>query len=563
MRLTAERENGVLAITADTYRLNFASDRPFVYLDDGDGARLAELFVLSSVHPLHDRDETTRIGTWQVTPATDEVVFSLDVESSVWQRKRYVFRCLPYRFTYEIEVEGNGRLAEANYLGGYFSGQRRWGSGFFWSGHHFRRGLTPEPNAEEQNYFSPAAGATIDLMGVPLPSKANWFFTPPPFHYTFQGAHGWLGIGVEGAPGSHRYTEFAYRGQLDGFHLALSFEGHTQVKGHYRLPALGFDLSANQNAPLAAHVAQFHPSPGAPQADWWRQPILCGWGAQCYLAKVGGGSAGSYATQETYQEIIRTLEANGVCPGTVVLDDKWQATYGENCADPRKWRDLPGFIAQQHAVGRKVLLWLQAWGVEGLPVEETITNGAGLSLACDPTNPTFEKRLRASVQRMLCDYDADGFKVDFTARIPSGPSLKTFGDAWGLELMRLYLGILYDEAKNAKRDALVMTHTPHPYLSSVTDMIRLNDMNTGKDIRAAMRLRARIASMACPHALIDTDNWPITDKTTWRDYMRLQPELGIPSLYYATHIDTTQEPLDAEDYALVRETWARYRAKLA
>src|SRR5512142_2687899 len=107
MRLTAERENGVLAITADTYRLNFASDRPFVYLDDGDGSRLAEIFVLSSVHPLHDRDETTRIGTWQVTPATDEVVFSLDVESSVWQRKRYVFRCLPNRFTYEIEVEGN------------------------------------------------------------------------------------------------------------------------------------------------------------------------------------------------------------------------------------------------------------------------------------------------------------------------------------------------------------------------------------------------------------------------------------------------------------------------
>ena len=35
-----------------------------------------------------------------------------------------------------------------------------------------------------------------------------------------------------------------------------------------------------------------------------------------------------------------------------------------------------------------------------------------------------------------------------------GPGLQLYGDAWGLELMKRYLGIIYDEAKRAKPEAL-------------------------------------------------------------------------------------------------------------
>jgi hypothetical protein len=129
--------------------------------------------------------------------------------------------------------------------------------------------------------------------------------------------------------------------------------------------------------------------------------------------------------------------------------------------------------------------------------------------------------------------------------------------------MRLYLSILHSEAKRIKPDALIMTHTPHPYLADVVDMIRLNDINNGRDtkrdINPSMTHRARVAAIACPTLSIDADNWPMPDKAAWRAYMSLQPELGVPSLYYATHIDATGEALDAEDYRLIRETWARYR----
>lgn len=294
---------------------------------------------------------------------------------------------------------------------------------------------------------------------------------------------------------------------------------------------------------------------------WWREPIFCGWGAQCNVARQRGGRAPEYARQALYEGFLATLAAHGVHPGTVVIDDKWQTTYGENAVDEAKWPDLRGFVAARHAAGQHVLLWLKAWDPDGVPPEECVRNAAGLPVAVDPTNPAFEHRFRAAIRRMLDaeGYDADGFKLDFSARIPSGPGMLKYGDAWGLELMRCYLGILYDEAKRVKPDALIITHTPHPYLADVTDMIRLNDINTGSDVLAAMRRRAQVARLACPHALIDTDNWPMPDRATWRAYTRLQPKLGVPALYCATHMDATGEALEDEDYALIRDVWRDYR----
>jgi hypothetical protein len=119
--------------------------------------------------------------------------------------------------------------------------------------------------------------------------------------------------------------------------------------------------------------------------------------------------------------------------------------------------------------------------------------------------------------------------------------------------MRLYLETIYLEAKHVKPDSLFIAHAPHPYLADVLDMVRLNDINRDKDTLAAMTLRARVARIACPDAIIDTDNWPVTDLASWRAYPRLQPELGVPSLYYVSHIDSTREPLGLEDYQLIRD----------
>jgi hypothetical protein len=567
MRLT--REDGQLRLAAASYTLTTAPDRPCVYLDDAAGRRVAELWVPASIHPLNGRDDTTGQGDWIVLEADGQVGLSLTCASTAWRRKVARFTCGPRRFSFAVEVEGEGCLTEASYFGGAYSGQVRWGANTFASGQHFRQGFNPEPTTAEAYHFAPEAGSAIDLTGVPLPGRDGWFFTPPPFCFAFETEAGWLSLGVEATPGAHTFTEYRYHGQRGAFHLTLAYDGHTRVAGTYTLPAIGFDFEhPDPYAALDAHVAAARarlrlPVPAHPRPAWWREPIFCGWGAQCHLAARQHGRAPDYARQALYQGFLAALEANGVSPGTVVIDDKWQATYGDNAVDPAKWPDLPGFIRGQHAAGRRVLLWLKAWDPEGVPAEECITNAAGQAVAVDPTHPGFAARLAASVRQMLSPegYAADGLKIDFTARIPAGPGHSTHEPAWGLELMRRYLRQIYTAAKSARLDALVIAHTPHPYLADCLDMVRLNDINTAHPVPPAMRHRARVAASACPGALIDTDNWPMASREAWRGYTPVQPQLGVPALYYATHLDVTGEPLEHEDYQLIRDTWAAYRAR--
>ncbi|MFW6097971.1 MAG: hypothetical protein ACOC9Z_07835 [Chloroflexota bacterium] len=577
-----------VSVVAGSYRLITATDRPFVRVFDAGGDLLCELFVPSSINPLHDRDDTVALGRWHVEagrgPNGEEgVVLCMEAQSSVWEGKEYRFHCSENSFQYEVTVSGSGCLAEANFFGGYYSADLRWGSGFFPSGQRFLRMFNPEPDISEEIYFLPAANNAIDLMGVPLPSRGDWFFTPAPFAFSCAGANGWMAMGVAARPGTQHFTALRYHGQRDSFFLTLDFEGYTPVSGSYTLPAIRFDFAADDGVPaadayeaLAAHVeglraAGLTPQAGAEEApawwrspQWWRSPIFCGWGAQCHLAKKNGAHAPDYARQALYEQFLAALEEEGIAPGTIVVDDKWQATYGNNDVDETKWPSMKAFVAEQHEAGRRVLLWLKAWDPEGVPAAECMTNAAGAAIAVDPTNPAYERRLRAAVRHLLSPegLDADGFKIDFTARIPSGPGIRRHGEAWGLELMKQYLGNLYDEAKRAKADALIMTHTPHPYLADVLDMIRLNDMNIGTDIPRAMKHRARVARIACPEAIVDTDNWPIADKATWRAYVPLQAELGVPSLYYSSHVDATGEPLEAEDYELLREVWQAYRERV-
>jgi hypothetical protein len=552
-------------ILAPCYQLEFPSDRPFLFFMDHQGHTLMELFYPSAVNSTAGLDDAAALSEWQVRADGEALVLTNEITSALWASKRVEVFCYPDRLSYAITVEGEGNLTDVRYFGGYSSAIVRWGSGFFWSGQCFRQAFNPEPNTREQNYLSPASNLVIDMMGVPLPGRDDWFFTPPPFCYSFEIPDGWLGLSIACPPGQNQYSAYRYHGREGAFHLSLSYEGQTRVKGTYRLPEVQINFGLDAYAVLDDHARQLRRMGYAPDAqrvaaDWWSLPIYCGWGSQCYLAAVDGARAPDYATQVNYEGFLRALEQRGINPGTIVIDDKWQHTYGQNDVDLQKWPDLPGFIRDQHFVGRHVLLWLKFWDPEGLPPEACVRNAAGLPVAVDPTNPLYEECLRDSVRNMLSEsgYGADGFKIDFSARAPASPGLSRSGSEWGLELMRRYLWIVYDEAKRVKPDALIIAHTPNPYLADVVDMIRLNDINTGRDVIAAMRHRQRVAAIACPRALIDTDNWPMTDRATWRAYLEVQPELGVPALYFATHMDNTREPLTEEDILRLIDVWKVY-----
>jgi len=371
-------------------------------------------------------------------------------------------------------------------------------------------------------------------------------------------------------PGELDFTAFEYDG-------AFLFRYDRSPHGPYRsprlllLPTIGDGYRAVDG--YCEQLRQGNLAPrgtGRSRAAWWTEPNFCGWGEQSYRGcalpgfvpgRLPEGSPGR-STQRLYEESLARLEAQGIDPGVVTIDDKWQRAYGLARPDEGRWPDLPGFIARQHARGRRVLLWWKLWEGEGLPAEELLPGGD--RPVVDPTLPAYRARLAREVRNALLELGADGFKIDFLHRGPTPEHGPSRGGLSGVRLLRSMLEALRGPALEAKADAMLVAHAANPYLADLVDVVRLNDISCPPgvvDLSSEMRHRARLARAACPEALIDGDNWPCPDRRLWAEYVAAQPEIGTPSLYYASGIDLSGEPFQPEDYALVRQTWARWRGK--
>jgi hypothetical protein len=426
--------------------------------------------------------------------------------------------------------------------------------------------FSPNPDDPERIERSASETLAIGVVGDSEPGRGRWFFTPAPLYLQLGG----VGISLVAPVEELAFPELVYEGGDRAFALRLDYEGHTSVDGEFEAPKLV--LAPGTSDPfegLRAHRRLFSEPVPRERPAWWSEPIFCGWGAQCARAVESGAAASTLATQDEYDGYLGALEREGVVPGTVVLDDKWQSTYGRNEPDERKWPDLRGWIASRHERGQHVLLWWKAWDPEGLPPELCIRNPDGAPVAIDPA-PAAD-HLREMLARMLGrdGLDADGLKIDFTARTPSGQALTTASGSWGIALLHELLRIVYTAAKEAKPDALVVTHTPHPSFVDVTDMIRLNDMQRLGDGAASssivpqMRNRAAVVHAACPELLVDTDDWCVPDLAAWREYLAEKTLLGVPALYYSQKLDGLGERLEPEDYRALRETWAAWREQRA
>jgi hypothetical protein len=547
----------------DSYALELAGHGRRVELRVGDAVPLA-LSLLSGVDRVDAADETLALSE----PDVRGNVVVVERRSTIWEHARVELHCLDEVLEVRTFVRGSGAIGTVRLLGGrsLLAGTPLGPSR---SGTRLTTLFSPNPEDHAEPFRRAGEGAAIGVVGDSEPGRTRWLFTPAPLYVALAddaAADEWVGLALAAPVDELRFPELVVEPAPGAFALRLEYEGRTTAAGELALPTVlvtprlrdpyaGLRRYRDELVRLRAAPA---PAPRARPA-WWSEPIFCGWGAQCHLETTLGGLARDYATEARYDAFLERLEERGVVPGTVVLDDKWQATYGRNEPDTAKWPDLRRWIATRHERGQRVLLWWKAWDPEGLPAELCIRTPDGTPVAFDPANPAARDELRAIVTELLSpdDLDADGFKVDFTARTPTGTALTGGG---GIALLHELLAIVYGSAKAAKPDALVITHTPHPAFVDVTDMIRLNDM-IGGPLVPQMLYRAEVARAACPELPIDTDDWRAPDKRSWRDYLERKPELGIPSLYYATHLDTGEE-LDADDYAAIRRVWETWREQV-
>jgi hypothetical protein len=528
-----------------------------------DVNRLLSLSLLAALDTTAGADETLEV---LAPEARRDGTIVVERRSTRWERAWLELRCLDGAIELHTCVRGRGVLTSVRLLGGT-SAIAGAPLGRMLTGTPLPTLFSPNPEDGLAPLRPASAGAVTGVVGEGEPGRARWLFTPAPLYWALgdpqkSETERWLDIGVAAPVDELRFGEAAWEAVAKGFSLRLDYEGQTSVDGEFRAPV----LVVTPNVPdpwagLRRHRCDLVARGCAPepaereQPDWWRRPIFCGWGAQCHLETVHGGLARDYATQERYDAFLGRLAEHGVTPGTVVLDDKWQATYGANEPDTAKWPDLKGWIAERHRAGQRVLLWWKAWDPEGLPPELCIRNADGAPVALDPA--VARGALRDAVHSMLSPdgLDADGFKVDFTARTPTGQGLEHAPGSWGIALLHELLATFYEAAKEAKPDALVITHTPHPAFVDVTDMIRLNDVIGGVDLVEQMEFRAEVVRAACPELPIDTDDWRVPDKRSWREFLAAKPAIGVPSLYYASHLDATGEELEDDDYAALREVW--------
>lgn len=595
-------------------RIRFDPTRPWIWLDLPTFSQPLRMEI--SVDVLDDFDRSV-CATWTgIQQRDNHERLSWAAKSTLWS-KRYYLDVYSGHVEFHAEIYGSGDVDVIRFFDVIPDAKFR--SHFALTKHFndkgetvardysigspaaFRRVFCPEPNSYACQDFHSYENAQISV-NADLDYCGGNFVTNPGllcFCVAAEPDREWLAFGLAVEPGEYLFSEYEYLGGED-FALNLNSWGARGVEGGFSTPRLVMVPGSTAEQALTRYVEVLHRSGLAPrsrreQPSWWSRPIVCGWGHQCYQADLfrirstperpPDNSAYTLSAQSNYSDLVGRLDAHDLPWGTLVIDARWFLAGGLKNVDEGRWPDLRGFIDAQHRRGRRVLLWWGPWDPEGVPTEQCVrylpgdgpsrqnrpgrlakfgTPTPGKKLAVDITHPVVRERIRDQVQRLLGTgpdgYNADGFKIDHLSAVPGIYDMAfphRSRRLFGVEAAHTYLTLLYETAKDVKPDALLIGQSPNPYLADVQDMLRLGDIYTHhpNSVVPEMTFRAAMARIADPDWLIDTDGWPMPSLTAFREYVGVQPTLGVPSLYYVTHLDTTGEALTADDYARIRRAW--------
>ncbi|MBR7033825.1 MAG: hypothetical protein IKI03_09375 [Clostridia bacterium] len=525
-----------------------------------------EIFRLSAVSAV-DRDgredEEISLGTPEIEEDSDGMTVVWTAKSSLWDKKEYVFRFTPDHAAYCVRVYGRGAVDGID----YFIGNRK--DRFYGSGY------------EAADYTAPLGLANSELPGRIFTTAEDTYlgfsltggFSPVPLAFSFRtaGIDGRFLLGIAALRDNCSFDGLTYKSLQFGLDIARfclhsGFGGYQEVDGFWESPPI-LILTADTDLDCMRRYAQWHYDRGVPRAvtgdipAWWRGPFFCGWKEQAVAP--GYASIFDAASQDCYQRMSDTLDERGLRPSVIIIDDKWQKEYGTALPDGDKWPDMRGFIEEQHAKGRRVVLWFKSWNPEGLPEEECILSESGKKLSLDPTSPAYRARIKDVMHTLLSAdegcMNADGFKIDSIIRIPLEKNMRIHEKGYyGVSLLYRFIELIFTEAKRVKPDALMNNSCCHPLLAAFTDQARLHDTHFAlRDSVRFMRERAELFDAMMPGISVDTD---AGSGGTRRDFMRYAREcssFGVPDLYVLNPIEDSA--VTEEDWEEIRRIWEEYR----
>lgn len=539
------------------------------------GRKLCSLLPTTAVTSVTERDgefeqeRDVRETVTDFSPLSDSA-FRWTSESALW-KKEYILECDGEGFTYTVRLTGQGRLGKVDYFGGIAGGEKTDGSRY-----HFCE------------YFFPCPGCSArKFTRMPASLSYRSFFElliPPSYVYSFrtEDMDDRFGLGLVADEGEYNFIHFDYENTSDEhgrytFFLSTDLEGHTVADGTVTLPRIRAFFGGDDLA-IVKKYCDYHFDTGLCRRNgftdiprWWRGPIVCGWneqGAQVDIIGDGRGQQGM-ASQDVYMKIADMIAERGLRPTMLIIDDKWQHTYGDCYPDPERWPDMRAFTDEMHRRGIHTLLWFRLWGGEGLPADEVMPGGGipynSITLDygpyADPTNEKYRARLKELLRLLLSDgegcMNCDGFKLDYSLVMPYGKTARSAGGQYGAEMTKRLYKLIYDTAKEIKPDALINASPCHPYFAEVCDMARLHDYAWDcRNETEQMRLRAKLFDAALPGVLIDTDSVNFADEEDAMRFYRAMPEIGVPDIYQFSNTETFC--LSDGDWAQIEEMFNGY-----
>lgn len=550
-------------IRASSYELDVRPDSIRVILA---GEQVASLRPASAVNLLKDGEEVKDVPgmlTFAETKSDKyERVFTWTTSTSVWDKVEYVLCAKESHAEYYIRVYGKGDVESVEYFIGDPNDDRRG------SEYEFDTGFMPIPTVTgaSQCEFSAQCDYT----------EFSYLTVPPLFVYTFDvmQIEPKLALALAADPGQHNFTKFDYRTKsgnwLKRFWLTTDQSGHTRVDGEWKTPSILIygaldrmdSLRFYSNYYFATGKAKTKPQ-GEKKPRFWYGPMACGWIEQAsYEMKNHVGRSGvDMAYQPLYDAFNAELERRDLHPKIMIIDDKWQTTYGGAQINEEKWPDLRRWIDEtKEKYDRHTMLWYKLWDAEGLPDDMTMPSGDGGRRA-DPTNPKYRAYLRETMHRLLSSDEgcanAWGLKLDYAFIQPVGRDAVSYDGKFGVELYLEYIKIIYEYAKEAKPDACISASPCHPLFAAYVDHARLHDYYFDlRRVYEEFRFRRDIWSTALPWSLIDTDGAAFQSHRDTMRHMRLAAKLGIPDLYCIT--DMPSITLTDEDWEQVANLWREY-----
>ena len=449
-------------------------------------------------------------------------------------------------------------------------------------------------------FYSPVVGPNGDVgLYKPMNNSEygrSSFFAPQPLCYVFdmEDVDKMLGVSLVAENGKYNFDGFNYNYEKKEIFFSTDFMEYTTVDGEYNLPDVVF-FEGNDRFDVLKQYSRFHYENGYIEKTehiaekWWRESFFCGWGDQwitaANMSKASDAAWDGEAIAEnvnneglvlntfdcaiaisdevTYRRMLKKVKEKEIEYGTIIIDCKWQKTFGNMEVDEEKWPDMRAFVDEMHKNNKKVLLWLNFWSVEGLPKDECITEN-GTALYVDPTNPQYIKRMREIMEYLLSDREgccnADGFKIDFVS-VPAKRGLDIYekGVA-GIELVKRRAKLIYESAKKVKKDALISSQHVHPYFDDSMDVMRIGDYFCESN-RAKENLYTRVGMLnaVLPEILADTDSPSAGNRHDALVYFRHSIKLGIPSIY---GIDLYDSIFDDHDWKTVAELYKEYKGNL-